>query len=117
MVVELGASLVTRRRWTSFKPSIRQVGRDRPVAGSRIRGASHKVRWLALGYDIQVDLGDQFSDLTGGFTDKIFELPNPNYFLPWLGGSSRPANVPALAPAHRSRSFPAALRFGTSCQA
>ena len=35
-----------------------------------------------LGYDIQADFGDQFSDFTGGFTDKTFKLPNPNYFLP-----------------------------------
>jgi len=25
---------------------------------------------------------DQFSDLDGGFADKTFKLPNPNYFLP-----------------------------------
>ena len=34
------------------------------------------------GYDIVGDFGDQFSDLTGGFADKTFKMPNPSYFLP-----------------------------------
>ena len=34
------------------------------------------------GYDIVADFGDQFSDLEGGFTDKVFKMPNPNYYLP-----------------------------------
>ncbi|MGE5273756.1 MAG: HAD family acid phosphatase [Verrucomicrobiota bacterium] len=36
----------------------------------------------ALGWDIVGNFGDQFSDLTGGFADKTFKLPNPSYFLP-----------------------------------
>jgi predicted secreted acid phosphatase len=35
-----------------------------------------------LGYDIVANFGDQFSDLTGGFADKTFKVPNPNYYLP-----------------------------------
>ena len=27
-------------------------------------------------------MGDQFSDLEGGFADKTFKMPNPNYYLP-----------------------------------
>jgi predicted secreted acid phosphatase len=34
------------------------------------------------GYDIVANFGDQFSDLQGGFADRAFKLPNPNYFLP-----------------------------------
>jgi predicted secreted acid phosphatase len=34
------------------------------------------------GYDIVADFGDQFSDLEGGFADKTFKMPNPNYYLP-----------------------------------
>src|SRR5512133_434797 len=34
------------------------------------------------GYDIVADFGDQFSDLKGGFADKTFKMPNPNYYLP-----------------------------------
>jgi predicted secreted acid phosphatase len=34
------------------------------------------------GYDIVADIGDQFSDLLGGYADKTFKMPNPNYYLP-----------------------------------
>jgi predicted secreted acid phosphatase len=36
----------------------------------------------SLGYDIVANLGDQFSDLSGGFADQTYKLPNPMYFLP-----------------------------------
>jgi hypothetical protein len=35
-----------------------------------------------LGYDIVANFGDQYSDLTGGFADRTFKLPNPMYYLP-----------------------------------
>ncbi|MEU4191330.1 HAD family acid phosphatase [Kribbella sp. NPDC026611] len=36
----------------------------------------------SLGYEIVANFGDQFSDLKGGFADRTFKLPNPNYYLP-----------------------------------
>jgi predicted secreted acid phosphatase len=36
----------------------------------------------SLGYDIVANFGDQYSDLKGGYADRAFKLPNPNYFLP-----------------------------------
>jgi len=33
------------------------------------------------GYDIVVNLGDQDSDLKGGFAEKAFKYPNPYYFI------------------------------------
>lgn len=36
----------------------------------------------SLGYDLVANFGDQFSDLKGGYADRTFKLPNPNYFLP-----------------------------------
>ena len=36
----------------------------------------------SLGYDIVANFGDQFSDLQGGYADRTFKLPNPNYYLP-----------------------------------
>jgi len=36
----------------------------------------------SLGYDIEANFGDQFSDLKGGYADKTFKMPNPNYYLP-----------------------------------
>ena len=35
----------------------------------------------SLGYDIVANFGDQFSDLDGGFADKTFKMPNPNYYV------------------------------------
>ncbi|MDR3491599.1 MAG: HAD family acid phosphatase [Gammaproteobacteria bacterium] len=34
------------------------------------------------GYDIIINIGDQESDLKGGYADKTFKLPNPYYFIP-----------------------------------
>lgn len=36
----------------------------------------------ADGYDIILNIGDQKSDLAGGYADKTFKLPNPYYFIP-----------------------------------
>ncbi len=35
----------------------------------------------AKGYDIVLDVGDQESDLAGGFADTTVKLPNPFYYL------------------------------------
>ncbi len=35
-----------------------------------------------LGYDIVLNVGDQWSDLQGGYADKALKLPNPTYYLP-----------------------------------
>lgn len=34
------------------------------------------------GYDVVLNIGDQMSDLRGGYADKAFKLPNPYYFIP-----------------------------------
>jgi predicted secreted acid phosphatase len=34
------------------------------------------------GYDIVVNIGDQNSDLAGGYADKQFKLPDPFYYVP-----------------------------------
>ncbi len=34
------------------------------------------------GYEIVESIGDQWSDLAGGFADNTFKLPNPYYYLP-----------------------------------
>jgi hypothetical protein len=36
----------------------------------------------SLGYNIVANFGDQYSDLKGGYADRTFKVPNPNYFLP-----------------------------------
>jgi hypothetical protein len=36
----------------------------------------------SMGYDIVASFGDQYSDLKGGYADRGFKMPNPNYYLP-----------------------------------
>jgi len=36
----------------------------------------------SLGFDIILDIGDQLSDLAGGFADRTFKVPNPMYCIP-----------------------------------
>jgi predicted secreted acid phosphatase len=36
----------------------------------------------SLGFDIILNMGDQLSDLAGGFAHRTFKVPNPMYFLP-----------------------------------
>jgi hypothetical protein len=40
------------------------------------------IETLNGGQDIVLNMGDQFSDLKGGFADRTLKLPNPRYFLP-----------------------------------
>jgi predicted secreted acid phosphatase len=35
-----------------------------------------------LGYTVIASIGDQHSDLKGGYAEKTFKLPNPYYYLP-----------------------------------
>ncbi|MFN3478586.1 MAG: HAD family acid phosphatase, partial [bacterium] len=34
------------------------------------------------GYKIILNVGDQWSDLVGGYSEKIIKLPNPMYYIP-----------------------------------
>jgi hypothetical protein len=36
----------------------------------------------SLGVDITANFGDQYSDLSGGFADHTYKIPNPMYYLP-----------------------------------
>ena len=35
-----------------------------------------------MGYTIIANVGDQYSDLRGGYAERVFKLPNPFYFIP-----------------------------------
>ncbi|HWC24516.1 MAG TPA: HAD family acid phosphatase [Flexivirga sp.] len=50
----------------------------------------------SMGYDIALNVGDQFSDLQGGYADHTLKLPNPTYYLPSpdLPGMSEPKLSP-----------------------
>jgi hypothetical protein len=61
-----------------------------------------------LGYDIVLNVGDQWSDLKGGFADKTLKLPNPTYFL-------ASANLPGRSdPAMRARTTFRLAKDGSS---
>nr|WP_246286810.1 HAD family acid phosphatase [Schumannella luteola] len=51
-----------------------------------------------LGYTITLNVGDQFSDLQGGFAQRALKLPNPTYYLPSanLPGVTEPALAPRM---------------------
>ena len=44
--------------------------------------APERRRIAGQGYTILLSMGDQESDLAGGFAERTFKLPNPVYFLP-----------------------------------
>jgi predicted secreted acid phosphatase len=44
--------------------------------------APERQKIAGLGYTIVLNMGDQESDLRGGYAEKTFKLPNPVYFLP-----------------------------------
>lgn len=44
--------------------------------------APERKRIAERGYTILLSMGDQQSDLDGGYAEKTFKLPNPVYFLP-----------------------------------
>jgi predicted secreted acid phosphatase len=50
------------------------------------------------GYDIVLNIGDQFSDLQGGYADAALKLPNPTYYLPSPDIAGAPASDADLTP-------------------
>ncbi len=50
----------------------------------------------SLGYTITLNVGDQWSDLQGGYSERSLKLPNPTYYLPSpnLPGVSQPWLAP-----------------------
>ena len=44
--------------------------------------AAERKKLVEQGYTIAVNMGDQMSDLDGGFAERTYKLPNPFYFVP-----------------------------------
>lgn len=53
----------------------------RPPSSASFKSACRK-EIEAKGYHIVVNMGDQYSDLEGGYAEGQFKLPNPMYFVP-----------------------------------
>src|SRR4029079_18129927 len=44
--------------------------------------APERRKLVEQGYTIIVNIGDQMSDLDGGYAERTYKLPNPFYFVP-----------------------------------
>ncbi len=44
--------------------------------------APERRKLMEQGYTIIMNIGDQMSDLEGGFAERMYKLPNPFYFVP-----------------------------------
>lgn len=55
---------------------------DGDHSASGLYKAEHRKRLTEAGYTILVNLGDQASDLEGGYSEAVFKLPNPMYYVP-----------------------------------
>ena len=44
--------------------------------------APQRRNMVARGFTIVVNVGDQDSDLEGGYAERTFKLPNPFYYIP-----------------------------------
>jgi predicted secreted acid phosphatase len=78
--------LFTKPAVADYPAYLQAACADELAAGKSCTTVHYKTATRAhiesLGYDIVASFGDQYSDLTGGYADRTFKLPNPNYFLP-----------------------------------
>ena len=62
------------------------MGAGHPPAGGRVVQerrdfkAPERRKLTEEGYTILLSIGDQQSDLSGGYAERTFKLPNPVYF-------------------------------------
>jgi predicted secreted acid phosphatase len=52
---------------------------NRTVAGYK---SGERAKIAEQGYTIIVNVGDQQSDLDGGYAERAYKLPNPFYYIP-----------------------------------
>jgi hypothetical protein len=64
--------------WTAL--SMRPSGQGSTTA--RDYKSAERATLVGEGYDIAFSIGDQFSDVSGGYLDHGFVLPNPMYAIP-----------------------------------
>lgn len=58
---------------------LKPAGSHQPSA---IFKTEHRKRLSESGLDILVNIGDQNSDIVGGYSEAVFKLPNPMYWVP-----------------------------------
>jgi hypothetical protein len=78
--------LFTKPAVADYPPYLQTACADEIAAGKSCTTVHYKSATRgyieSLGYEIVANFGDQYSDFTGGFEDRTFKMPNPNYFLP-----------------------------------
>lgn len=78
--------LFTKPAVSAYPPYLQAACAAEIAAGKSCTTAHYKSATRAhiesLGYEIVANFGDQYSDFAGGYEDRTFKLPNPNYFLP-----------------------------------
>jgi len=78
--------LFTKPAIADYPPYLQTACADEIAAGKSCTTIHYKSATRgyveSLGYEIVANFGDQFSDFTGGFEDRTFKMPNPNYYLP-----------------------------------
>jgi predicted secreted acid phosphatase len=67
--------------FVNFDGLILRDGIYKKISASAYKTAMRK-QLYDQGYTILLNLGDQKSDLKGGYADKSFKLPNPYYLIP-----------------------------------
>ena len=58
---------------------LKPAGSHQPSATFK---TEHRKRLSESGLDILVNIGDQNSDIVGGYSEAVFKLPNPMYWVP-----------------------------------
>jgi predicted secreted acid phosphatase len=67
---------------TSLPPAYIDCGADDKCSTVEYKSQTRKHVTQDLGYGIVLNVGDQWSDLQGGYADRVLKLPNPTYYLP-----------------------------------
>ncbi|WP_157416913.1 HAD family acid phosphatase [Nocardioides sp. Iso805N] len=71
-------------KWASSAqpPAYMDCGDDKVCSTIEYKSGTREYLETQKGLDIVANLGDQFSDLHGGYADATYKIPNPTYYLP-----------------------------------
>jgi predicted secreted acid phosphatase len=76
------ANYYTKWLATATAPAYIDCGDDKTCSTIEYKSGTREYLETQKGLDIVANLGDQFSDLHGGYADATYKLPNPTYYLP-----------------------------------
>jgi putative acid phosphatase of HAD superfamily subfamily IIIB len=70
-----------RAGYSGWRALILRAPGERKLSAAAFKSA-RRAQIEAQGYTIIASIGDQWSDLDGGYAERTFKLPNPFYFIP-----------------------------------